>query len=313
LLAVPYRQVPRRREGEDALFTQQVVNGLTIGLLYALVALGYTMIFGILGFINFAHGDVYMVGAFLALTLVSTAGLGIGAAIVASVVLTAAAGVAIELVAYRPLRRRSGEDFLTPLLVSTIGVSIFLETLAVIIWGSKSRPMNFDIGKTMYMIGDIYLSEKQILVSVIALVLMIGLTLFVKRTVTGMAMRAVAQDMNTARLMGINVNRIVSVTFAIGSALAATAGILVGSYYNSVYAFMGYSVGIKAFTAAILGGIGSLPGAVLASVIIGVSETLGAAYISSTFRDGFAFIILILTLIVLPSGLASLGHGRNSG
>lgn len=290
-------------------FAQQLINGLVIGLIYSLIALGYTMVFGILGFINFAHGDVYMIGAFLGLVLLGTGAFNFAAAMLGAMILTAVVGVAIEVVCYRPVRR-FGKGFEDAMLVSAIGVSIFLETLAQVIWGTETHPMGMVIPKVVYQVGGLYISSSQVLISLVAVGLMIVLHLFVTRTVTGTAMRATAQNMMAARLMGISVNRVVAVTFAIGSVLAAAGGMLVGAYFDAVYPLMGWTAGIKAFTAAVLGGIGSLPGAMLAGVIIGIVETLGAAYISSAFRDGFAFIILILTLLFLPSGLFRVRRGE---
>lgn len=288
---------------------QQIANGVTIGLIYSLIALGYTMVFGILGFINFAHGDVYMMGAYFGLILIQTGKFSFVSAFFIAMVLTAIMGVGIEYLVYRPVRRR-GKKYEDALLVAAIGVSIFLETLAQIIWGSETHPMNVSLGKTVYQIGGIYISQLQIIVAVTAILLMLLLNTFVNRTLIGTAMRATSQDITATRLMGISVNRVVAVTFLIGSALAAAAGILVGIYFDAVYPLMGFQAGIKAFIAAVLGGIGSIPGAMVAGVIIGLAETLGAAYISSPFRDGFAFVILILTLILLPRGLFRVGEQK---
>jgi len=290
-------------------FLQQLTNGLIIGFVYSLIALGYTMVFGILGFINFAHGDVYMMGAFLGLALLGTGAFNFWTAMAGAMVLTAVLGVVIDQLAYRPVRR-FGKGFLDALLVSAIGVSIFLETLAQIVWGTETHPMGVEVGKTVYHLGGLSLSGLQILIIVASAALMLSLHLFATKTLTGTAMRATSQDMTAARLMGIGVNRIISITFAIGSALAAAAGMLVGTYFDAVYPLMGWTAGIKAFTAAVLGGIGSIPGAMLGGVLIGVTETLGAAYISSAFRDGFAFVILILTLLLLPSGLFRVKGGE---
>jgi len=290
-------------------FVQQVINGLVIGSVYSLIALGYTMVFGILGFINFAHGDVYMIGTFVGLVLLGTGAFNFGTALIGAAIITAIVGIGIELVAYRPVRR-FGKGFEDAMLVSAIGVSIFLETLAQVIWGTETHPMGEVIHKAVYQFGGIHISSIQILILVMAVVLMVVLHLFVTRTVTGVAMRATAQNMIAARLMGISVNRVVSVTFAIGSILAAVGGLLVGAYFDAVYPLMGWTAGIKAFTAAVLGGIGSIPGAMVAGVLIGLVETLGSAYISSGFRDGFAFIILILTLLFLPSGLFKVKRGE---
>jgi branched-chain amino acid transport system permease protein len=290
---------------------QQVINGLVIGSVYSLIALGYTMVFGILGFINFAHGDVYMIGSFIGLVLLGTGAFNFATALIGAAVLTAVIGVGIEVIAYRPVRR-FGKGFEDAMLVSAIGVSIFLETLAQVIWGTETHPMGQVIPKVVYQVAGIHVSSIQILILVMAVGLMAVLHFFVTRTVTGAAMRATAQNMVAARLMGISVNRIVSITFAIGSILAAVGGLLVGSYFDAVYPLMGWTAGIKAFTAAVLGGIGSIPGAMVAGVLIGLVETLGSAYISSGFRDGFAFIILILTLLFLPQGIfkARKGEGK---
>ncbi len=288
-------------------FLQQCINGLVIGQIYSLIALGYTMVFGILGFINFAHGEIYMMGAFFGLVLVGTGAFNFVTALILSIVLTAVLGVVIEFFVYKPVRRR-GRRFEDALLVAAIGVSIFLQTLAQIIWGTETHPMGVSVGKTVYQIGGLYISQMQLIITILAVGLMIGLTLFVNKTLIGTAMRATSQDMVASRLMGINVNRIISVTFLVGAALAAAAGVLIGTYFDAVYPLMGYTAGLKAFTAAVLGGIGSIPGAMFAGLIIGLVETLGAAYISSAFRDGFAFIILILTLLFLPQGLFRIGR-----
>jgi branched-chain amino acid transport system permease protein len=290
-------------------FAQQLINGLVIGLTYSLIALGYTMVFGILGFINFAHGDVYMIGAFLGLALLGTGFCNFATSLIGAMVLTALVGISIEYIAYRPVRR-FGKGFEDAMLVSAIGVSIFLETLAQVIWGTETHPMGAVIPKIVYRVGGLYISSLQLVVFFMAIGLMIVLHLFVTRTLTGTAMRATAQNLTAARLMGISVNRIVTVTFGIGSLLAAVAGMLIGVYFDAVYPLMGWTAGIKAFTAAVLGGIGSIPGAMLAGVIIGLVETLGAAYISSAFRDGFAFVILILTLLFLPSGFFRVRRGE---
>ena len=289
--------------------SQQVINGLVIGSVYSLIALGYTMVFGILGFINFAHGDVYMIGTFLGLVLLSTAGFNFASALVGAALLTAVIGIGIEMIAYRPVRR-FGKGFEDAMLVSAIGVSIFLETLAQVIWGTETHPMGEVIHKTFYQVAGMHISSVQILILVMSVMLMVVLHLFVTRTVTGAAMRATAQDMVAARLMGISVNRIVSVTFAIGSVLAAVGGLLVGAYFDAVYPLMGWTAGIKAFTAAVLGGVGSIPGAMVAGVVIGLVETLGSAYLSSGFRDGFAFVILILTLLFMPQGMFKVKRGE---
>ena len=290
-------------------FAQQLINGLVIGTIYSLIALGYTMVFGILGFINFAHGEVYMMGAFLGLVLLSTGIFNFWTAMAGTMILTAIMGVFIDQAIYRPVRR-FGKGFDDALLVSAIGVSIFLQTLAQVFWGTETHPMGVAVGKSVYSVGGLSISGLQVLIFVLSAALMFLLHLFATKTVTGTAMRATSQDLAAARLMGISVNRVIATTFAIGSILAAAGGMLVGAYFDAVYPLMGYTAGIKAFTAAVLGGIGSIPGAMLGGVLIGVTETLGAAYISSAFRDGFAFVILILTLLLLPSGLFRVKGGE---
>ena len=290
---------------------QQLINGLVIGSIYSLVALGYTMVFGILGFINFAHGDVYMIGTFLGLVLLGTGAFSFTAALVGSAILTGIIGVAIEKVCYRPVRR-FGKGFEDTMLVSAIGVSIFLETLAQIIWGTETHAMGGGLHRVAFQVWGLRISSVQITILVVAVALMAVLQLFVTRTVTGAAMRATAQNMTAARLMGISIDRIIAITFAIGSVMAAVGGMLVGSYFDAVYPMMGWTTGIPAFTAAVVGGVGSLPGAMIAGVLIGLIETLGSAYISSGFRAGFAFIVLIITLLFFPSGLfkAKRGEGK---
>ncbi|HHY94601.1 MAG TPA: branched-chain amino acid ABC transporter permease [Firmicutes bacterium] len=290
-------------------FAQQLINGLVIGTIYSLIALGYTMVFGILGFINFAHGEVYMMGAFLGLVLLSTGIFNFWTAMAGTMILTAIMGVFIDQAIYRPVRR-FGKGFDDALLVSAIGVSIFLQTLVQVFWGTETHPMGVAVGKSVYSVGGLSISGLQVLIFVLSAALMFLLHLFATKTVTGTAMRATSQDLAAARLMGISVNRVIATTFAIGSILAAAGGMLVGAYFDAVYPLMGYTAGIKAFTAAVLGGIGSIPGAMLGGVLIGVTETLGAAYISSAFRDGFAFVILILTLLLLPSGLFRVKGGE---
>ena len=218
-------------------------------------------------------------------------------------------GVAIDYVAYKPIREKTGRGFLDAMLVSAIGVSIFVQTLGQLLWGTETHPVGLTIFQTVFRVGPFYVSELQIVIAVVAIGCMIGLALFTTKSPLGLAIRATSQDPVAARLMGINVNRTIALTFAIGSALAAASGLLVGVYFDAVYPLMGNSAGIKAFTAAVLGGIGSMPGAMLGGILIGVVETLGAAYISSAFRDGFAFLVLILTLLFMPSGLIKVTKG----
>jgi branched-chain amino acid transport system permease protein len=280
------------------MFLQQIINGLTIGSIYALIALGYTMVYGILKIVNFAHGDIFMTGSFLGFVLIR-AGLPLFVAFPLAAFFTAILGVIIEQVAYRPIRIA---DRLS-VLISALGVSIGLQNLAQLLWGTETHPFNADISLRMYTFSHVTISGIQIFVLLFSCLLMGVLYIFVNHTKTGVAMRATAYSLNNAKLMGINTDRIISLTFAIGSALACLAGILVGIYYDAVYPAMGYSAGLKAFAAAILGGIGSIPGAMLGGFLIGTVENLGAGYISGGYRDAFAFGILILTLILRPSGI----------
>jgi branched-chain amino acid transport system permease protein len=291
---------------------QQLANGIAWGSIYALIALGYTMVYGILRLINFAHGDIYMVGAFAAYYLARLLHAGgpepspLLAAVVllGSMAICAALGVAIEFFAYRPVRKSSR---LTA-LITAIGVSLLLENLGIRIFGADPKffpqivaPRRVELG------GGVIVTNHQITVVVVSFVLMVLLTLFVTKTRTGKAMRAVAFNRDAASLMGIPVNRIITITFAIGSALAAAAGVLVGLTNPKIEPLMGIMPGVKAFVAAVLGGIGSIPGAVIGGLVMGVSEYLVVGYVSSTFRDAIAFIILILVLLIKPAGIL----GRN--
>jgi branched-chain amino acid transport system permease protein len=292
------------------MLTQQLINGLTLGLLYALIAVGYTMVYGVIGLINFAHGEVFMLGAFLC---VSGLGFGLPLAVAAagSVAACAAIGVAIDAVAYRPLR---GAPRLAA-LITAIGMSIFLQNLALVIWGSRPRPFVRQavpefFSRAAIDLGTVRVSWLQAVICLVSLTLMAGLHLFITRTRAGAAMRALAQNRVCARLMGVGVNRVISLTFALGSGLGAVAGILTAIHYNSMYPTMGYNAGVKAFAAAVLGGIGSVPGAMLGGVILGVAETLGAGYVSSAYRDGVAYTVLIAVILLRPSGLLGPG-GRD--
>lgn len=281
------------------MLLQQIVNGLTIGTVYALIALGYTMVYGILKIVNFAHGDIFMIGSFLGLFFVQHMELSIASATILAAVITAIIGMIIERVAYRPLR---SQDRIIP-LISALGVSIFLSNLAQKLWGTEIHPFPIPFGAITFTIYDITFSFLQVVILAVSLLIMVGLHLFVRKSKIGIAMQATSMSLTNASLMGININYIIRLTFAIGSALAAIAGILVGMYYNAVYPTMGYMAGMKAFTAAVLGGIGSIPGAVLGGIILGVAENLGGAYISTQYQDIIAFLILIIVLIIKPTGI----------
>lgn len=281
------------------MFFQQLVNGLTAGSMYALIALGYTMVYGILKIINFAHGDIFMIGSFTGLILVNQFHMSFIPAMLLSMLIVAILGIIVERIAYRPLRHSTR---LGPLL-SALGVSIFLVNFAQLAWGTQTRSFPPSFAIKTFNVGGVILSSIQIYAMVVAILLMFGLHLFVHKTKMGVAMRATSHNVNTASLMGIKVDNVISVTFGIGSALAAAAGILVGLYYDAVYPVMGYTAGLKAFTAAVLGGIGSIPGAMLGGLLLGVCENLGAAYLSMGYRDAIAFGLLIIILLIKPTGL----------
>ena len=294
------------------VFLQQVINGVTLGAIYGLIAIGYTMVFGIIGMVNFAHGDVFMLATFITMILYLALTQIVGLTMLplvfvivlfASMALTAFWNVAIERVAYRRLR---GSFRLAP-LISAIGMSIFLSNFVYVVQGprNKSVPPVFDhvIHVTQGGAYDVTLSYKQILIVVVTAVLLAGFWYLVKKTPLGRAQRACEQDMKMAALLGVDVNRTVAATFAIGAALAAVAGVLYFLYYGVVNATDGFVPGVKAFTAAVLGGIGSLPGAVLGGLIIGLVETFWSAYFSADYKDVAAFSILAITLIFMPSGL----------
>ncbi len=295
---------------------QQIINGLVLGSVYALVALGYTMVYGILQLINFAHGEVLMIGAMVALTVLSLLGV-IAPNLPMVVQLLIATLVAIpvcmllsatiERIAYRPLRN---SPRLAP-LITAIGVSIVLQTLAMIIWSPNPRVFPDLLPTQAFEIGGALLAPKQILILVVASVSMIGLLLLIHRTRLGRAMRAVSENPKIASLMGVNPDQIISATFMMGAALAAIAGVLVAMNYNIAHFTMGFMLGLKAFTAAVLGGIGNLAGAVAGGLLLGIIESLGAGYIGdltggflgSHYQDIFAFAVLILVLVFRPSGL----------
>ena len=304
------------------IFLQQLINGLTAGSVYALVALGYTMVYGIIGLINFAHGDVVMVGAMIATSLVlslvgqggqMSAVMAIGAALLVSMPVCMAIGWTAERVAYRPLRRAPR----LAALITAIGVSIIIQNLAMMIWGRNYLNFPHVIEPTVYQIGEARLSSLQIAIMLGAGVLMAALLLLVHKTKLGVAMRATAQNREVARLMGVNINTVISAAFLIGSALAAVAGVMIAAYYGVAQYTMGFILGLKAFTAAVLGGIGNLAGAVVGGLLLGLIEALGAGYIGgltggvfgSNYQDVFSFIVLVVVLIFRPSGLL----GERSG
>jgi branched-chain amino acid transport system permease protein len=278
---------------------QQIVNGISLGSIYALIALGYTMVYGIIKLINFAHGDVYMVGAYVGFFVTSYTGVGFIPALIIAMASCAILGMAIEKVAYKPLRNSSR----IAVLITAIGVSLLLEYLMMYFAGAQVRSYPKLFSGRVFTIGNIVIKTQQIYIVITALILMFILQYTVNKTKVGKAMRAVSADKDAAQLMGIKVNDTISFTFAIGSALAGAGGVLVGVYYNSIDPLMGMMPGLKAFVAAVFGGIGSIPGAMIGGLSIGMLETLVSGYGNSMYRDAAVFAFLILILILKPSGL----------
>ena len=278
-------------------FLQHLINGIYIGSIYAIIALGYTMVYGIAKMLNFAHGDVIMVGAFASYTAVSATGMPVLASIAISMVICNILGIIIEGLAYKPLRGTSS----LAVLITAIGVSYFLQNAAQLIWGPAEIGFKRGVSADPVVLfdGGVRISAEVIVTLILALIIMIGLTAFVNKTQTGKAMRAVSEDRDAAQLMGINVNRTISITFAIGSALAAVAGVLLCSKVQSVWPTVGSMPGIR----AVFGGIGSIPGAMLGGMLLGLIETMTGAFISSQFSDAIVFLVLIIVLLVRPAGL----------
>jgi branched-chain amino acid transport system permease protein len=286
------------------LFLQQLVNGLTIGGIYAMIAVGYTMIYGVIQLINFAHGEIYMLGAFFSFTFITFMGLPFYAAFLLAMLCCAVCGVLLDIVAYRPLRQSPR----LAALITAIGMSIFLQNLAMVIWGSRPKPFPQGALPAYFehkavTISGVSLSWFHLFIFAVTIIMMVGLNLIIQKTRWGKAMRAVAQNKTMAALTGINVNRVISYTFALAGSLGGAAGILVGAYYNSLYPTMGYIAGVKAFAAAVLGGIGSVPGAMLGGVVLGVAEAFGAGYLSSLYRDGISYAVMITVIVLIPAGL----------
>ena len=282
------------------IFLDHLINGLSLGSIYAIIALGYTMVYGIAKMLNFAHGDVIMVGAYIAFCGLQYWGIPPVLAILLSMIFCTLLGITIEGFAYRPLRQATS----LAVLITAIGMSYLLQNIALMIWGAnpKSFPTTF-INGSNFRLGQLNISSATLITILANVVIMVTLTLFTSRTKLGKAMRCVSEDRGAAELMGINVNRTISLTFAIGSALAAIAGVLLCSSYPILQPTTGSMPGIKAFTAAVFGGIGSIPGAMLGGILLGVIEIFGKAYISTELGDAIVFAVLIIVLLVKPAGL----------
>ena len=282
-------------------FLRFLINGVSLGSVYAIIALGYTMVYGIAKMLNFAHGDVIMVGAYIAFCAMAYLSLPPVVAVLMAMVVCTALGVVIEGLAYRPLRQAAS----LAVLITAIGVSYFLQNGALLIWGANPKIFDsvFSVGSVRLFGGELTITSETLLTIAANIVIMIALTLFTGRTKLGKAMRAVSEDKGAAELMGINVNRTISLTFAIGSALAAVAGVLLCSAYPTLMPTTGSMPGIKAFTAAVFGGIGSIPGAMIGGILLGMIEILGKAYISTELGDAIVFAVLIVVLLFRPTGL----------
>lgn len=281
------------------VFIQQIINGLSVGSIYALIALGYTLVYGIIKLINFAHGDIMMMGAYFAFVAATSFGLTFIPALLISMILAAILGVVIERIAYKPLRQAPRISA----LITAIGMSLFLQNLALVVFGANPKVMPNLIEKVPIKIGSIQITKVTIVTLGLSIFFMLLLDYFIKHTKPGKSMRAVSQDKEASILMGINVDRTISMTFAIGSALGALGGVLYSVAYTQIFPTLGAMPGLKAFIAAVLGGIGIMPGAMIGGFIIGMIETLSKSYISSQWTDAIVFGILILVLIVKPTGL----------
>ncbi|MBE5847280.1 MAG: branched-chain amino acid ABC transporter permease [Lachnospiraceae bacterium] len=282
-------------------FISYLVNGISLGSVYAIIALGYTMVYGIAKMLNFAHGDVIMIGAYVVFVLASGTGLAPVLCVILAMAFCTVLGITIEGIAYRPLRSASP----LAVLITAIGVSYFLQNVALLIFGANTKSFTSVVGMEPIKLagGELTVSGETIVTIVACIVIMVCLTLFIKKTKAGQAMLAVSEDKGAAQLMGINVNATIGLTFAIGSALAAIAGVLLCSTYPSLTPYTGAMPGIKAFVAAVFGGIGSIPGAMIGGILLGIIEILGKAYISSQLADAIVFAVLIIVLLVKPTGI----------
>lgn len=282
-------------------FINYLINGISLGSVYSIIALGYTMVYGIAKMLNFAHGDVIMVGGYVTFTIMSTMGQSPVIAVLTSIIFCTILGISIERIAYKPLRRASS----LAVLITAIGVSYFLQNVALLIFGANTKSFTSVIKLSALKLADgrLTISGETLVTIPICIIIMISLTSFVKKSKTGRAMVAVSEDKDAAVLMGVNVNKTIAITFAIGSALAAIASLLMFSAYPSLTSTSGAMPGIKAFVAAVFGGIGSIPGAMIGGILLGVIEILGRAYISSQLADAIVFLILVLVLLIKPTGI----------
>ncbi len=286
------------------MFAQQLLNGIIVGGIYAMVALGYSMVYGVLQIVNWAHADVLMFGTFIGMLLTTRLGLPIIPMVLLAALFTAVLGITVEKTAYRPIKSTNRR---MAVLVSALGMSTFLQNFAQILFGSSNQ--NFvTLDNVIYKFGGITFTNIQIIIVTVTALMLLILYILVYRTNMGIAMRACSVSIENAKLMGVNTNKIISLTFGAGAFMAGVAGVCVGTYYNAVYPTMGYLLGMKAFAAAILGGIGSIPGSVAGGFLIGIIESLGAGYISSDYRDAYAFIVMIGILAIRPSGLMGAKH-----
>lgn len=288
------------------MFIEQVINGLTVGMIYGLIAIGFTLIFGVLSLINFAHGEMFMLGAFIAFTLSYFLGWGLIPSFIGGVVAGALAGMAVEKIIFKPLRNMEHEQ----MMLATLGLSILLKELAILIWGPETHAMKIEKGS--FLNGSIELfgsniSMVQIIILVVSILLVLALQLLLYKSKVGFGIRSISQNQDAANLMGVNVDRTINYTFAIGAAMGAAAGVLVALYYGSLEPYMGFMPGIKAFVAMVIGGLTSIPGAVIGGLIIGMSETMAGAYIHSGLQDAIAFLLLMVLLVFRPTGLKRRG------
>lgn len=284
------------------MLLEQLINGITLGSIYAIVALGFTLVFGVLGIINMAHGEIFMFGAFIGVLVSSTFGLPLWVAFIAAIGVTAVLGYLLERIALRPLRGKQGVSHLAP-LISTIGISIFLENLSHHLFGAGNQPFRNAFAEIQFQIGSITIYLVQIVIFAISVALMMALSYWLSKTKAGKALRATAENIETASILGVNTKRTITTTVIIASAMGGIAGILVGMAFNSVNPQMGLSMGLKGLAIIILGGMGNVKGAMVGGLLLGIAETLMVAYGDSGYRDAVAFIIIIFILLLRPQGI----------